>query len=248
MLRILRAIAVVLSVLPWFGAVASAEDGWSPIGGATIDKASEVVAVALDGQPIGVAVRLQARRGSVQMRAILVTYGQGKVHLEERPILLGAGERTRPIELAATDAPIRAIEIILAPGQRGAATLEAWARGGAAASVSRPTPTTAAPEKPAPALKRDPVTGQWEIGKSTFKQFGFDGEVVPVAENRGFKSITLEAKDRGVSLNSVKVGYTDGSEDTVPLRTRLEAGQKQEVALPSAKPVKSIAISARSPK
>ena len=40
----------------------------------------------------------------------------------------------------------------------------------------------------------------------------------------GFRRIRVTVRDRAITLNEVKVVYTDGEEEIVPVRTRVDAG------------------------
>lgn len=63
------------------------------------------------------------------------------------------------------------------------------------------------------------------LGAQTAGFVGFDKDVIPVGSNEGgFKKIRVTVKDRAITLNEIRVIYTDGSDETVPVRTRVDAG------------------------
>lgn len=63
------------------------------------------------------------------------------------------------------------------------------------------------------------------LGAQTAGFVGFDKDVIPVGQNEGgFRKIRVTVRDRAITLNEVKVIYTDGADDTIPVRTRVDAG------------------------
>lgn len=63
------------------------------------------------------------------------------------------------------------------------------------------------------------------LGAQTAGFVGFDKDVIPVASNEGgFRRLRVTVRDRAITLNELKVFYTDGSDETVPVRTRVDAG------------------------
>ncbi len=127
MSKLFQILAAAFAILGAATGATRAEPTWSLVTSQTIDTRGDVAGIALATAPRGTAIRLAAREGSVTMRAVVVTLGSGKVHLEERSIVLKKGERTRPILLGAIEEPIRSVEIVLAPGGEGKVTLEVWA-------------------------------------------------------------------------------------------------------------------------
>lgn len=63
------------------------------------------------------------------------------------------------------------------------------------------------------------------LGAQTAGFVGFDKDIIPVGKNEGgFKKLRVTVKDRAITLNEVKVMYTDGTDETIPVRTRVDAG------------------------
>jgi hypothetical protein len=63
------------------------------------------------------------------------------------------------------------------------------------------------------------------LGAQTAGFVGFDQDVIPVGRNEGgFRRLRVSVRDRSITLNEVKVIYSDGVEETYPVRTRIDAG------------------------
>ncbi len=63
------------------------------------------------------------------------------------------------------------------------------------------------------------------LGAQTAGFVGFDKDVIPVGRNEGgFRRLRVTVKDRAITLNEIRVVYSNGGEETVPVRTKVEAG------------------------
>lgn len=63
------------------------------------------------------------------------------------------------------------------------------------------------------------------LGAQTAGFIGFDKDIIPVGSNEGgFRRIRVTVRDRAITLNEVKVVYSDGEEEIIPVRTRVDAG------------------------
>jgi CBS domain-containing protein len=63
------------------------------------------------------------------------------------------------------------------------------------------------------------------LGAQTAGFVGFDKDIIPVGSNEGgFRRIRVTVRDRAITLNEVKVIYVDGIEESIPVRTRVDAG------------------------
>ncbi|MEQ1698151.1 MAG: DUF2541 domain-containing protein [Hyphomicrobiaceae bacterium] len=63
------------------------------------------------------------------------------------------------------------------------------------------------------------------LGAQTAGFVGFDKDVIPVGKNEGgFKKIRVTVKDRSITLNELRVIYSSGQEDVVPVKAKIEAG------------------------
>ncbi len=142
MLRRFHILAIVFLLHAAAAGVAAAQSGWVKIASQTFDTKSEIAGFVPTALAAGTAIRLEAKQGNVALQAVVVTFGQGRVHVEERPIVLNQGERTRPIQISGSDVPVRSVEIVLAPGTSGKATIEVWALQASTRVATIPTATT----------------------------------------------------------------------------------------------------------
>ncbi len=63
------------------------------------------------------------------------------------------------------------------------------------------------------------------LGAQTAGFIGFDKDIIPVGSNEGgFRRIRVTVRDRAITLNEIKVVYANGEEETIPVRTRVDAG------------------------
>jgi CBS domain-containing protein len=63
------------------------------------------------------------------------------------------------------------------------------------------------------------------LGAQTAGFIGFDKDIIPVGSNEGgFRRLRVTVRDRAITLNEIKVVYTDGQDETIPIRTRVDAG------------------------
>jgi CBS domain-containing protein len=63
------------------------------------------------------------------------------------------------------------------------------------------------------------------LGAQTAGFIGFDKDIIPIGSNEGgFRRIRVTVRDRAITLNEIKVIYADGEEETIPVRTRVDAG------------------------
>lgn len=63
------------------------------------------------------------------------------------------------------------------------------------------------------------------LGAQTAGFVGFDRDVIPVGRNEGgFKRVRVTVRDRAITLNELKIMYSDGIEETIPVRQRVDAG------------------------
>lgn len=63
------------------------------------------------------------------------------------------------------------------------------------------------------------------LGAQSAGFVGFDNDVVPVGRNEGgFKKIRVTVRDRAITLNELRVMYSNGTEDIIPVKAKVEAG------------------------
>ena len=111
-MRIVLAVLIAL-VAGLIAPGAEAQERWTRIGVAQIDPAVRDAAIALPDQARGKALRIEVPFGGLALDAIVVGYGEGRTHLEERPINLRQGERTRPIILGTSEQAVAGVSLIL---------------------------------------------------------------------------------------------------------------------------------------
>jgi hypothetical protein len=132
MQKLLLALAVLLGAALAQACPASARDQWVLMGTREVD-------LTLDQDRIDLtraggrfkALRLKARRSPILMSKVVVLYGDGRVHNEERRINLLTGERTRQIDRRAESRFVDLVDIFYvampdARAPRRHVTLEVW--------------------------------------------------------------------------------------------------------------------------
>ncbi len=63
------------------------------------------------------------------------------------------------------------------------------------------------------------------LGAQTAGFLGFDKDVIPVGKNEGgFKKVRVTVKDRAITLNELRIIYSSGQEDVIPVKAKIEAG------------------------
>jgi hypothetical protein len=152
------------------------------------------------------AIRLRVQGSLVHMRDLKVIYAGGEpddlpVRADIRP-----GGQTRPIDLRGRDRSIRQIEMVYrsVPNFRGQATV----------CVDGLQVVAAAP----------PPERWVQLG---CKRVGFlvDRDVIPVGRQEGrFKAIRLKAGGSDVHMLDLKVVYSNGEVDDLPVRADIRAG------------------------
>ena len=63
------------------------------------------------------------------------------------------------------------------------------------------------------------------LGAQTAGFIGFDKDIIPVGKNEGgFKKVRVTVKDRAITLNELRIIYSSGQEDVIPVKAKIEAG------------------------
>jgi len=63
------------------------------------------------------------------------------------------------------------------------------------------------------------------LGAESAGFIGFDKDVIKVGRNEGgFKRLRITVRDRAISLNELRIVYSSGQEDVVPVKAKVEAG------------------------
>ena len=155
------------------------------------------------------AIRLRVQGNLVHMLDLKVIYAGGEpddlpVRADIRP-----GGQTRPLDLRGRDRAIRQVEMVYrsAPNLRGQATV---CVDGLQVVAAAPPPV--------------PVERWVQLG---CKRVGFtvDRDVIPVGRQEGrFKAIRLKALGSDVHMLDLKVVYSNGEVDDIPVRADIRAG------------------------
>lgn len=187
-------------------------------------------------------VRLRALSNAVGIKEMRVIYSGGEPDVLALNAVVGADERTPWLDLKG-DRFIREIHFVYASQSRSKARLEVY--GEYAESWFRPGSGTGAFSSANNGWLY--LGGQSPLFVSIRRGLGYETDVVSVARNRGFRNLRLDVKNRAITLNQIKVVYSDGSSDTFADRQRVDGGQSfGPVELKSRRPVKQIEISYRS--
>lgn len=63
------------------------------------------------------------------------------------------------------------------------------------------------------------------LGAETAGFIGFDKDIIKVGRNAGgFRRLRVTVKERAISLNELRIVYSSGQEDVVPVKTKVDAG------------------------
>jgi hypothetical protein len=187
-------------------------------------------------------VRLRALSNAVAIKEMRVIYSGGEPDVLALNAEVAADERTPWLDLKG-DRFIREIHFVYASQSRSKARLEVY--GEYAESWFRPGSGTGAFSSANNGWLY--LGGQSPLFVSIRRGLGYETDVVSVARNRGFKNLRLDVKNRAITLNQIKVIYSDGSSDTFADRQRIDGGKSfGPVELKSRRPVKQIEISYRS--
>src|SRR5262245_19705867 len=161
------------------------------------------------------AIRLFARGGDVEMLDLKVIYGGGQPDDIRVRHILERGERTRPLDLRGRDRSIDSIEMVYRalPNRRDrepTACVE-----GLVAHAAGPGPSGGG-------------RGEWiELGCQQVSLFGKDRDSVRVGRREGrFKAIRLHVRGADVEMLDLKVIYTNGEPDDIPVRHFIRAGDR----------------------
>ena len=187
-------------------------------------------------------VRLRALSNAVQIKEMRVIYAGGEPDVLALNAEIAADERTPWLDLKG-DRFIREIHFVYSSQSRSKARLEVY--GEYAESWFRPGSGTGAFSSANNGWLY--LGGQSPLFVSIRRGLGYETDVVSVARNRGFRNLRLDVKNRAITLNQIKVIYSDGASDAFADRQRVDGGSTfGPVELKSRRPVKQIEISYRS--
>jgi hypothetical protein len=187
-------------------------------------------------------IRLRALSNAVQIKEMRVIYAGGEPDVLAINAEIAADERTPWLDLKG-DRFIREIHFVYSSQSRSKARLEVY--GEYAESWFRAGSGTGAFSSANNGWLY--LGGQSPLFVSIRRGLGYETDVVSVARNRGFRNLRLDVKNRAITLNQIKVVYSDGASDTFADRQRVDGGSSfGPVELKSRRPVKQIEISYRS--
>lgn len=229
--RLFAAIAFFLAGLV---APAAADDNLVPLGSATLDMAGNGVAFDITKFPGAYkGIRVRAKSGRALISTVRIVYANSAFHLEERPISLEKGERTRPVD-EGDSRFIDTVFITPAPNSSGKAVVEVLGiQTAAGAKMKRPKqpatgdlsagPASATPGTPAPGTAdgNDVLFGYQNVG------FAIDRDIIKVGGDLGkFKRIRLRVLGNDVHINALKVIYIDGETSDLAIDADVKANTK----------------------
>lgn len=163
------------------------------------------------------AIRLFARGGDVEMLDLKVIYGGGQPDDIRVRHVLERGERTRPLDLRGRDRSIDSIEMVYRalPNRRDREPTVCVE--GLVAHAAGPAPGPVGGGR-----------GEWvELGCQQVSLFGKDRDSVRVGRREGrFKAIRLHVRGADVEMLDLKVIYTNGQPDDIPVKHFIRAGDR----------------------
>lgn len=171
-------------------------------------------------------VRLYNRRGdTLSIAGVRVEYNDKTVYEEKRNFKLDRGDRSKEMNRgAAGEKFVDRVIVTLAPGGRGAATIEVL---GAQTSqdvvaVRRPTGNIAAGTV-APAQ----AVGDHILGSQTIEPWRTDRDVMKIGQKYGkFDSIRLKVLEVDIDLLELKAVYANGESEVLAYNATLAQGTK----------------------
>src|SRR5438045_1330730 len=91
-------LAVLIGVMAQLSRAQGQQDSWVLLKTETIDYSSNAQIIEIPSElPRVYAVRLRVPTGKLQLQRIIVTYGNGQQHFEERAIVVGLRQQSSPI-------------------------------------------------------------------------------------------------------------------------------------------------------
>jgi hypothetical protein len=189
--------------------------GWEVLGTRSVDLGldRDVIEVgrregAFDA--IGIAVDVR----DINMRSLIITYGNGESESLPMRAFLRAGERSRPIDLAGARRFIRRIELLYGTDRRRGPRAEVTVYGRKARVVEEPPPP------PAP---RSPYGRGWELLGVRQVDMALDRDVIEVGRGEGpFSAIGISVRERDIEIASLRVVYGNGRREDLPVRSFIE--------------------------
>lgn len=196
-------------------------------------------------------IRLRVLDNDIFINELRVVYSNGEPDVLAVAANVPANSRTKWFTLKG-DRFIKEIQLVYKsrPGFRGQARVEAY--GEYAEGWYGPGPSVAGQPPKGEAFTHGAnrgwlyLGGQQPLFFSVKKGLGYENDVVSVARNSGFKQIRLDVKDRAITLNRLTIVYGDGTNDVIPVGSRVDAGSSYGPIQLKPKAVREIQVSYRS--
>ena len=210
------------------------QDRWVKIGAQVVKLPSVGTSIATLDHIAAKAVRVESPDSNILLKAVVVNYSTGRVYLEERPINLLAGERTRAIGTLSTGAGVKSVDLVIDPKAGGdTATVEVWALA---------TPVRREVDSGAPV--RSILLGTEKLEGNDW----LENYKIAVDQVSGFDQLTFGSKNLDVAVKSVRVKYKDGgAEDLSFGGEKIPKGQTRTVWLGSDRPIDNVEVSLDAP-
>jgi hypothetical protein len=158
-------------------------------------------------------IRLRVLDNDIHINEMKIIYANGETDSRAINVDIPKNSRTEWIDLRG-DRFIREIQLVYRsrPSFNGQARIEVFGR--------------YAPGWLGPNGEGRKYNQGWVLlGAQTAGFIGFDKDIIPVGGNEGgFRRLRVTVRDRAITLNEIKVVYRDGQEETIPIRTRVDAG------------------------
>jgi esterase/lipase superfamily enzyme len=200
------------------------------------------------------AIRLVTKATGISIGRVIISYGNGQRHFEDRQIDMDPQDRTKEIDPRAEERFVSFVEIecnVQAPlpakppleiyglqTQEGAAAFPVSYRDNepAADGKAAPGPAKAARSKARsaalpPAVKASPPTNWVVVGIPRIAPGQSGEQAVNLTRGGGsvYQDLQIKAVDQPVSVQGVTITYATGESETIPVNRELQSGQSFEL-------------------
>lgn len=205
------------------------------IGSGDIDLSGSGHAIDVSAAPGAFrGIRLRARGGPLTVERVQVVYAGGAVHKERLSAKLAKNASTAPIDEKSADRFIDSVHVV---GGQGSGRVRVEVLGiqteeGAKRKRGTPEPATPVAAAPPPAPERAPPSPPPSPGDPTDVMFGhqsvgfgIDRDVIRIGREVGkFKRIRLRVLGSDVHVNTLKVTFENGAEQSMTVDADIKAG------------------------
>lgn len=165
---------------------------------------------------------LGVKQGDVEIREMIVVFGNGERQSFRVDGVIQDGQRTRPIDLRGGDRAIDRIEFVYrSVGRRwrdDRAVVEVYGRQDNRRADRGPPP--------GPPPRRWGGPPEWvELGCRSVALFGADRDTIPVGRRDGrFKAVKFRAEGQKIHLLDARIIYSNGEPDNLQIRADIPKG------------------------